>query len=85
MNNKEPEYAWKNFKITFFHLVDTYIPTITIKSTFSFPWFESECYEGYRDKKKSHKSRAESINNEIKFTSKRRSFKKLCNKKIIQI
>ena len=27
--------------------VDTYIPTITIKSTFSSPWFDSECYEAY--------------------------------------
>ena len=26
-------------------------PTITIKSTFSSPWFDSECYEAYRDKK----------------------------------
>ena len=34
LNNREPEYTWKNFKITFFHLVDTYIPTITIKFTF---------------------------------------------------
>ena len=82
LNNREPEYAWKNFKIIFFHLVDTYIPTITIKSTFSSPWFDSECYEAYRAKKRSHRSRAESINNEIKFRSKRRSFKNLCNKKM---
>ena len=82
LNNREPEYAWKNFKIIFFHLVDTYIPTITIKSTFSSPWFDSECYEAYRAKKRSHRSRAESINNEIKFSSKRRSFKNLCNKKM---
>ena len=51
LNNREPEYAWQNFKIILFHLVDTYIPTITIKSTFSSPWFDSECYEAYRDKK----------------------------------
>ena len=84
LNNREPEYAWKNFKSILFYLVNKHIPTITIKSTFSSPWFDSECYEAYREKKRAHGFRSgnRTTDNEIKFSNSRRSFKNLCNHKM---
>ena len=37
INNKEPGYEWTNFKLVLFRIIDKFIPTITIKSTFSSP------------------------------------------------
>ena len=51
----EPEIAWTNFKNILFMYIKKHIPTITIKSNFSMPWFDSECYEAYRDKQRAHK------------------------------
>ena len=38
----EPEVAWSRFKSVLFFNVNKYIPTITIKSEFKPPWFDSE-------------------------------------------
>ena len=46
----EPELAWIAFKHTLFSLVDRYIPSISIKSDFTSPWFDAECFEAYRNK-----------------------------------
>ena len=32
-----------------------YILTITIKSSFSSPWFDSDCFEAYKNKERAHK------------------------------
>ena len=45
-----------HFKRTFFSLVDRYIPSISIKSDFTYPWFDAECFEVYRDKERAHKN-----------------------------
>ena len=83
LDNREPEAAWTNFMSIIFHLVNIHIPTINIKSTFSSPWFDSECYDAYREKERAHRPvDKRTIDNEIKFSSKRRSFKNLCNKKM---
>ena len=52
----EPEIAWTNFKNILFMYMKKHIPTITIKSNFTMPWFDSECYEAYRDKQRAHKT-----------------------------
>ena len=83
LDNREPESAWNNFKSILNHNVDIYIPTITIKSTFTSPWFDSECFEAYREKERAHKVRSNNnITNELKFSEKRRNFKNLCNRKM---
>ena len=55
------------------------VPTITIKSIFSSPWFDSKCYEAYREKKRAHKllSGNGSIDNKIKFSTLRRLIEQL--------
>ena len=51
----EPELSWLAFKHTLFSLVDRYIPSISIKSDFTSPWFDAECFEAYRNKYRAHK------------------------------
>ena len=48
------------------------------------PWFDSDCYEAYRDKQRAHKKSKQdkTVKNELFFKSKRRFFKNLCNKKM---
>ena len=84
LGNREPEYAWQNFKSILFYFVDKHVPTTTIKSTFSSPWFDSKCYEAYREKKRAHRllSGNGTIDNKIKFSTLRRSFKNICNQKM---
>ena len=87
----EPELAWLAFKHTLFSLVDRYIPSISIKSDFTSPWFDAECFEAYRNKDRAHKkfknySRIEGntqniIQSEINFKHKRQLFKNICSKK----
>ena len=81
----EPELAWLAIKYTLFSLVDRYIPSISIKSDFTSPWFDTECFEAYRNKDRAHKefknySRSEGntqniIQSEINF-----KFKDNCSK-----
>ena len=88
----EPELAWLAFKHTLFSLVDRYIPSISIKSDFTSPWFDAECFEAYRNKDRAHKkfknySRIEGntqniIQSEINFKHKRTLFKNICSKKM---
>ena len=84
LDGREPELAWRDFKCIVNALTKKHIPTITIRSDFTLPWFDSECFEAYRDKKRAHKQYRLSKNkdNEIKFKSKRRTFKAVCSKKM---
>ena len=87
----EPELAWLAFKRILFSLVYRYIPSISIKSDFTSPWFGAECFEAYRIKDRAHKkfknySRIEGntqniIQSEINFKYKRQLFKNMRNKK----
>ena len=52
----EPEIAWLAFKHTLFSHIDKYIPSISVKSDFTSPWFDSECFEAYREKERALKS-----------------------------
>ena len=64
-----------------------------MKNSFTSPWFDSECYEAYRDKVRAHKkfksslvddeiSEPDKLRNELNFNQKRYMFKNLCNKKM---
>ncbi len=80
----EPENAWLNFKSILFNLVNKHIPKITIKCDFDSPWFDSECYEAYRNKERAHKhfKRASNLDNELNKNSARRVFRNTCDKKM---
>ena len=47
----EPKLAWLAFKHTLFSLIKRHIPYISVKSDFTSPWFDSDCFEAYRKKK----------------------------------
>ena len=51
----EPELALLAFKHTLFSLIKRHIPYISVKSDFKSPWFDSDCFEAYRKKERSHK------------------------------
>ena len=84
LDGGEPELAWRHFKVIVKLLTTKHIPTITIKSNFSLPWFDSECFSAYRDKLRAHKQfrLTKNIADELKFKSKRRTFKSICSKKM---
>ena len=52
----EPEYGWRVFQHVLAGIIDKHVPLITIKNDFSYPWFDSECFEAYRDKGRAHKN-----------------------------
>ena len=83
LDGMEPELAWSAFKNITSALTQKYIPTITIRSNFTLPWFDSECFDAYRDKQHAHKKfkKTKTDINDLKFKTKRRSFKNICSKK----
>ncbi|HBI40457.1 MAG TPA: hypothetical protein DDY16_05865 [Tenacibaculum sp.] len=84
IDNREPEFAWNNFRYVLSTLVDKHIPTITVSDDFSAPWFDSECFVAYRNKERAH-ARLKgnpSIAAEIKRDFARRQFKNICNEKM---
>ena len=80
----EPEIAWVRFKSVLFYYVNKYIPTVTIKSEFKPPWFDSEVHDAYRNKERAHKKykRTESVLDGVKFSKARRDFKTLSSQKM---
>ena len=80
----EPELAWNSFKSTLFCLVDKHIPTISIKSEFQPPWFDSESYQACMAKEKARKKfkRTNSDLDELNFKHLRREFKKISSQKM---
>ena len=76
----EPKLAWLAFKHTLFSLTKRHIPSISVKSDFKSPWFDSDCFEAYRKKVRSHqkfKSKSnlgdntqDKLQSEIKFKQK---------------
>ena len=58
LNNELGNIHWDvilDFKHILFSLVDRYIPSISIISDFTSPWFDAECFEAYRNKDRAHK------------------------------
>ena len=85
----EPELAWLAFKKILLALSKRHIPVITVKSNFTLPWFDSDCFEAYRDKERAHKTLKKptddegvKLQREIKFKHKRSVFKQVCNQKM---
>ncbi|KAL5247556.1 hypothetical protein ACHWQZ_G019436 [Mnemiopsis leidyi] len=80
----DPESAWKRFKDILFRLVNRHIPKVTVKHSFSAPWFDSDCYAAYRSKERAHKKfkLENSLSNELKRDHSRREFRNICNRKM---
>ena len=92
LDRREPEMAWQDFKNVLTHFSVKHIPLITVKSDFSSPWFDSECFEAYIKKERAHKKYKsdlsdpnkvqEAFQSELAFKQKRCLFKNICNKKM---
>ena len=83
LNCTEPEIACSRFKSVLFYNVNKFIPTVTTKSEFQPPWFDSEVHDAYRSKERAHKNykRTKSDLDGLKFSDARRAFKNLsCQK-----
>ena len=84
LDRTEPELAWDRFKSKLFYYVNKHIPTITLKSEFQPPWFDSEAYQACRNKEvarkkfKDTKSDLDGLN----FKKSRREFKRVCSQKM---
>ena len=80
----EPEIAWSRFKSELSYHVNKHIPSLTIKSEFQPPWFDSETYHACQDKERARKKFKQSNNklDELKYIHSRRQFKSLCNQKM---
>ena len=84
LNCTEPEFAWIKFKTKLFELVNIHIPTITCRSEFNPPWFDSDLYNLCRKKERfrSKFKKTKSDKDGLKFSQARREFKKLANQKM---
>ena len=84
LDSIEPEIAWGQFKFKLFELVNKHIPSLTVKSEFQPPWFDSESHQACREKDKARIKFKQNANrlNELNFNASRREFRRLCNQKM---
>ena len=84
LDRTEPEVAWNRFKSQLFSLTNKHIPTISIKSEFQPPWFDSESYQACLAKNNARKKfkRTKAELDELNFKHLRREFKKLSSQKM---
>ena len=84
LSSAHPDASWKVLKECLLNLADRYIPKVKIKSEFQPPWFDSELYAACRTKDRLRQKFkvSESVHDELKFTSSRRSFKRLYSTKL---
>ena len=82
LDSQELDIAWSEFKQVLNCLLQIHIPTMTIKSDFQPPWFDSECYIKCMEKERLHSKYklTKSISDDLKFMNCRREFKSLINK-----
>ena len=80
----EPDIAWQKFKSKLFYFVNKHIPTITIKSEFQPPWFDSESYQACRAKDEAWTKfkQSKSDLDELNFKRARREFKRIASQKL---
>ena len=84
LDRTEPELAWARFKSILFSLVNKHIPTISTKSEFQPPWFDSESYQACLAKEKARKKFKRTNNelDELNFKHLRREFKRISSQKM---
>ena len=51
----EANLGWEKFKHILFHLINKYIPTITVRDNFKPPWFDDESFNLSRKKERLRK------------------------------
>ena len=83
LNSVEPEVAWNRFKEVLHKICDQHIPTVTIKSEFQPPWFDSDVHKACLEKENKRKRYVLTGNPEhyASFSDSRRNFKRLVEKK----
>ena len=84
LDGTEIEFAWMKFKTKLFQLVHVHIPTLTLKSEFQPPWFDSELYQCCRSKERARMKfkRSKDKLDELKFINCRREFKSMASRKM---
>ena len=82
--NRDIDQCWNVTKYVLFKLVDKHIPTVTVKSDFQPPWFDSDCYSACRDKERLRAKfkRTKNDTDGLKYVNARRNFKKLVSMKM---
>ena len=80
----EVELGWTYFKSHLFQLVNTFIPTVTVKSDSQPPWFDSEAFTAWRDKEhlRTKFNRSKSQIDELKYSKSRLKFKQTMAQKM---
>ena len=78
----EPDIGWKKFKDKVFEISDKYMKKSHVKNDGQDPWFDSECYDAFRNKMRLHKNRKNSDNDNLKFSLARKKFKKIVAQKM---
>ena len=82
LNGTEPEIGWEKFKDKLFNVTDKFVKKCSVKTDGQDPWFDSECYDAWRKKKRLHKVRHKSDRAEIAFTLARKNFKTVVAQKM---
>ncbi|MCP4457853.1 MAG: hypothetical protein GY816_07500, partial [Cytophagales bacterium] len=84
LHNTHPDTAWAALKDCILALAEKHIPKVTIKSEFQPPWFDCEAFSACRtkDRLRSKFNESGSFTDELKWTTSRKSFKQLTEKKI---
>ncbi|MCP4488244.1 MAG: hypothetical protein GY820_13115, partial [Gammaproteobacteria bacterium] len=78
----EPEIGWRKFKGKLSEITNKHIKKVCVKSDGQDPWFDSECYDAYRNKMRLHKTRSRSDNDNLKFSIARKTFNNLVAQKM---
>ena len=79
----EPEVAWHRFKSVIHTVCDMHIPTVTVKSDFQPPWFDSDVHKACLEKEKRRAKyvRTKKPEHYIAFKESRKNFKRLVERK----
>ena len=78
------ETCWNKFKSKLTEVCNKHIPSVTVKSDFQPPWFDSEVFAKCREKEKwrTKFKNSKSLNHELKFKNARREYCRLVKQKM---
>ena len=84
LSSHDIEICWDSFKSKLTEVSNKHIPSITVKSDFQPPWFDSEVFVKCREKEKwrTKFKKSKSVNHELKFKTARREFCRLVRQKM---
>ena len=83
LNNCEPEVAAHRFNSVIHTVCQMHVPTVSVKSDFQPPWFDSDVHKACleKEKRRARYARTKSPEHYLAFKESRKSFKRLVEKK----